>query len=156
MLDSFVIESSTDCRQCLWHMRDLCDAPNANILRAFPARDDGKWSAKLSICYAGHIQANLNSSRSRKGGVAELQSRCWGQCVRRLCVFDDVEDSDKAEQPNERGAICFAKNIYCFIFVIIIIMAIPIFRLLLLFARLGKCLQNDFLQRLELVKLRAI
>lgn len=102
-------------------MRDLCDDPNANILRAFPARDDGKWSAKLSICYAGHIHANLNSSRSRKGGVAEQQSRCWGQCMRRLCVFDDVEDKNKAEQPNERGANCFAKNIYCFIIISIII-----------------------------------
>lgn len=143
-------------------MRDLCDDPNANILRAFPARDDGKWSAKLSIYYAGHIKVNLNSSRSRKGGVAELQSRCWGQRMRRHCVFDDVEDNDKAEQPSEREhcqarAICFAKNIYCsFIISFIVIMAFLIFRLFLLFARLGKCLQNDFLQRVELVKLRAV
>lgn len=129
-------------------MRDLCDDPNANILRAFPARDDGKWSAKLSIYYAGHIQVNLNSSRSRKGGVAEQQSRCWGQRMRRHCVFDDVEDNVKAEQPSEREGHLFCKEYllfsyyyyYCF-------MAILIFRLFLLFARLGKCLQNDFLQR---------
>lgn len=139
-------------------MRDLTDDPNANILRAFAARDDGKWSAKLSIYYAGHIQVNLNSSRSRKGGVAEQQSRCWGKCMRRHCVFDDVEDNDKAEQPSEREHChLFCKEyllfsyyyFYCF-------MAILIFRLFLLFARLGKCLQNDFLQRWELVKLRAV
>lgn len=108
-------------------MRDLSDDPNANILRAFPARDDGKWSAKLSIYYAGHIQVNLNSSRSRKGGVAEQQSRCWGQRMRRHCVFDDVEDDYKAEQPSEREhsqarAICFAKNIYCSLIIIIIVL----------------------------------
>lgn len=73
-----------------------------------------------------HTQPTLTVALAGKGAWL-LPSHVADDFVFFFCqlffffFFDDVEDNDRNERANNRAAICFAKNIYCLIIIIIII-----------------------------------